>query len=101
MVKSSAAVAGFSRAGPLKQTVKPTLCEKPVRPTMDIDGMTEGEVTAELQGHATEDEKSEDAHAQEQQEEEFGSARPKVMRNPGCPTKQEVEDHMITHLPYW
>ena len=58
----------------------------------------------ELKGEEEEDEKAQAAPPEEvppppEQEEEF-YRKPRVVRRPNAPTKQEVEDHLPLHLPY-
>ena len=80
--------------------------ETPVRPNSDLNSKEKGHIEKneedeKEEGEEGEEENEEDEDKDEEQnEEEQEGARVKVQRKPEEPSKQEREEHEITHIPF-
>ena len=73
------------------------VCEKRCFIRPQINGMGEEEEMSDKVGE--EEEEREDEEQEEEVEEEEEARKPRVPRRPVAPTKAEIEEHEVTHLP--
>ena len=80
------------------------IAKRPIRPIEDNPGARKGARDADLQGLEEEKDKSEDTMDDEDDEDKEEGAeegqQAKGIRDPQEPTKQEIEDHELTHIPF-
>ena len=88
--------ADFWQAGAVSAERTGGSIEQPVRP--NIGTVNDTEVEREMDGDADSERESE--QAEEPEEVDYGSKRPLVARSPQSPTKQEREEHNVSHLPF-
>ena len=79
-----------------RQPVRPTKNEEHRRGTREIDEVGDKEDEAVMEEEEAEEEKLVGGEEEETTEE----CKPKIRTSPNQPTSREVEEHMITHVPY-